>query len=107
MERIKSALESGDFDLWLVVVFALFGLSQGVMWIGDAPALDVAILFGWVLFVAGGSVSALRRVRQLDASAQSEDLREALAVARRCATGEMIQVIIGLALLGLCVGPPR
>lgn len=87
-----------DFSIGVVVVLGAISCGFGLVDLVQAPSWDRGLLLAWVVFVSWISVSELRRVRRLEGGPQSEDLREALSVARRCALGTMIFVVIGISL---------
>lgn len=87
-----------DFNIGVVVVLGAILCGFGLLDLAQAPSWDRVWALAGVVFVSWASVSELRRVRRLEGGPQSEDLREALAVARRCALGMMIFFVVGLML---------
>ena len=88
-----------DFDIGVVVVLGAISCVFGLLDLEQAMSWDRGLTLAWVVFTSWVSVSELRRVRRLEGGPQSEDLREALSVARRCAFSTMIFVVIGMLLL--------
>ncbi len=76
-----------DFFIGVVVVLGAISCGFGLVDLVQAPSWDRGWDPAWVIFVSWVSVSELRRVRRIEGGPRSEDLREALSVARRCALG--------------------
>lgn len=93
-----------DFNIGVVVVLGAILCGFGLLDLAQAPSWDRGWALAGVVFVSWTSVSELRRVRRLERgpqferSPQSEDLREALSVARRCALGMMIFFVVAIML---------
>lgn len=87
-----------DFDIGVVVVLGAILCGFELLNLAQAPSWDRGLVLAFVVFVSWVSVSELRRVRRLEGGPQSEDLRETLSVARRCALGMMLFFVVGIIL---------